>query len=412
MVILSVHNSADIYGASRCLLNLFSLIVQPTQPNSQPAHEVHVVLPSDGPLVPLLQSHGIHVHIHPRLVIIDRAQLSSLRGRLTFLLNFPLSVLYLLALSLRLRADLLHTNTAVLPSPALAAFLARKPHLWHLREFFSEFPSIWRVFQHYMARLSTRVLCISHAVEQQFTPTLRPRCTILYDGLDDIPSDPTPATTLRASLNNPPVLIGCVGRIKFLRKGQEVLVRAAALLRPTHPDLHYAILGSVSPGNEDHLTNLHALIHSLHLDDRFHFLGEIPDTRPLYPAFDLTVVPSVLPEPFGLVVMESMAAGTPVIGSHCGGIPEQIVDGRTGLLFAPGNHEALAAAIHHLLADPALRHSMARESRLRFLHHFHIQQTCTQTLNLFHEVLAKEVPGKPHPTPHETPHLLGEESLK
>jgi len=62
-----------------------------------------------------------------------------------------------------------------------------------------------------------------------------------------------------------------------------------------------------------------------------------------------------------------MAAGTPVVGSRCGGIPEQISDGETGLLFEPGNERELAAALQKLLSDGELRTRMGRAARERAL---------------------------------------------
>jgi glycosyltransferase involved in cell wall biosynthesis len=396
VVIVSVHNSADTYGASRCLVSLFSLFVQE-------GHEVHIVLPGNGPLVSLLTQHGIAVHIHPGLIIIGRAELSSIRGRVNFLLKFPLSVLSLLLLILRVRADVVHTNTAVLPTPALAAVLTGRPHIWHIREFFSEFPFVWRFFQRYIVTLSDGIVAISHAVEEQFQPRNRSRCRVIYDGIEDVRADSVTAESLRSSFGGPTFLIGCVGRIKFLRKGQEVLVRAAARLRETHPDIHYAIVGSVSPGNEDHLVRLRELITSLDLDSRFHLLGELLDSRTLYPAFDLTVAPSVMPEPFGLVVTESMAAGVPVVGSRCGGIPEQIIDQQTGILFPANDHVALSKAIVNFISNKDFRLSAGKKSRLRFLDFFTIRKSYNQVAELFAQVSGA--------SEHKTsihPHSLGE----
>jgi glycosyltransferase involved in cell wall biosynthesis len=68
----------------------------------------------------------------------------------------------------------------------------------------------------------------------------------------------------------------------------------------------------------------------------------------------IVVVPSLWPEPFGLVGIEAMAHRRPVIGSATGGIPDWLVDGQTGLLVSPGDVPGLAAAMSALLQDPAL----------------------------------------------------------
>lgn len=378
MVILSVHNSADIYGASRCLLRVMRLFVQD-------GHEVHVVLPSPGPLQALLVESGIRVHIMPHLAIIDRSQLSSPAGWLAFPFRFASSTFELIALILRYRVDAVHTNTAVLPTAPLAARLTGRRSLWHIREFFSEFPSVWRFFQHYMYLLSTRILTISRAVEEQFKPGLRSRCTIVYDGLetDAADCDLEKVQALRALAGNPTKLVAVVGRIKWVRKGQEVLIKAAALLADRFPEVKYLVVGSVYPGNEDHLVRLKALVHASGLDERVIFAGEMEDTRNVYAAADITVAPSIQPEPFGLVVMESMAMGTPVIGSRCGGIPEQIVEGVTGLLFEPGDEAELARALASLLGDEERRRKMGSAGQERFRERFGIETTYARMAECF-----------------------------
>jgi len=94
MKILSVNNTADIYGSARCMERVFSRF-------AQDGHEVHAVLPKRGPLADHLEAHGVRVHIHRRLAIIERAQFRSPFGILKFLFFFPISVMWLAALILQ-----------------------------------------------------------------------------------------------------------------------------------------------------------------------------------------------------------------------------------------------------------------------------------------------------------------------
>jgi len=77
------------------------------------------------------------------------------------------------------------------------------------------------------------------------------------------------------------------------------------------------------------------------------------------------LTPSIWPEPFGLVAIEAMASGRPVIASRSGGLCDFIVDGETGYLIPPGDHVALKLAIEHLLAQPQLREEMGRAAKKR-----------------------------------------------
>ncbi len=79
----------------------------------------------------------------------------------------------------------------------------------------------------------------------------------------------------------------------------------------------------------------------------------------------LLVAPSIVPETFGLGVLEAMALGKPVVASRLGGLAELVADGETGLLVAPGDPAALAAAIGRLLADAPAREAMGRAARVR-----------------------------------------------
>ena len=251
MKILSVNNTADIYGASRCMERVFGRF-------AQDGHEVHAVLPERGPLAELLENRGVRVHIHSRLAIIDRAQFRSPLGILRFLLFFPISVLWLIALILRLRIDVIHTNTIVMPSPPLAAFFTGRTHIWHVRELLGEFGWLFKPYQHYIHSFSSAVVAISCCTRDQFSPRLREKVRVIYDGLDEnaAMADPVHIQEFRERFPSKATLVGVVGRIKWHRKGQEVLVRAAGLLRSHHPNAHYVVVGSAAPGNEQHEVRL------------------------------------------------------------------------------------------------------------------------------------------------------------
>ncbi len=378
MRILSVNNTADIYGASRCMERVFSRF-------AEAGHEVHAVVPERGPLVALLEARGIRVHVHPRLPIIDRAQLRSFSGGLRFLLQLPVSVLWLAQLMLRLRIDVVHSNTVVIPSPSIAALFTRRRHVWHVRELLGEFGSLWGPYQRVVHRLSDAIVAISRCTRDQFDPSLRNKISVIYDGLSDADSTVTAShrDQLRRLAPEGSTLVGVVGRIKFHRKGQEVLVRAAQLLRGRHPDARYLIVGSASPGNEDQVTHLRALMADLGVEDIVLLAGESSDPASVFAALDIAVVPSVQPEPFGCVVMEAMAVGTPVIGSASGGIAEQIVDGVSGLLFTPGDAESLAVALDRLLSHPELRSAMAGNALRRVRTTFSLDGTYQSMVSLF-----------------------------
>lgn len=140
-----------------------------------------------------------------------------------------------------------------------------------------------------------------------------------------------------------------VGRIDE-RKGIEVAIRALALLPKQ------ARLSWIGPGDDDELKRLQALASELGVNHRITW-GAKPreQLRAAYRASDVFVFPSTWAEPFGLVPIEAMACGVPVVGSGSGGSGEFLLDGVTGLRAAVGDPQALADAITRLADDAKLR---------------------------------------------------------
>jgi glycosyltransferase involved in cell wall biosynthesis len=90
-----------------------------------------------------------------------------------------------------------------------------------------------------------------------------------------------------------------------------------------------------------------------------------PEIMAAFAAAAVVAVPSRWPEPQGLVAVEAMASGVPVVASSVGGLAEVVLPGETGLLVRPGDADALAGALDQLLADPALRSRMSAAAKVR-----------------------------------------------
>jgi len=379
--ILHVHNSADLYGASRSLVRLIQ-----TLPGDR--FTPLVVLPATGPLTKLLEAAGAQVVIHPRLTVIERSLLKSWRSVL-LPFTFLASLWFLRRLIVREQIALVHTNTGVMPSPALAAWLAGVPHVWHIRDWFQEFRGFWPPYARYMGRLSGRIVAVSEAIAAQFSD--RHRVTVLHNGFD-LAEFAVPKAELARQFRaqwglGDAFLVGCVGRIKLVRKGQEVLVRAMARLGRTAPQARCVIVGSVFPGNESHLEELQRLVAELGLSERVLFTGEIADPRIVYAALDVFVLPSAQPEPFGGVVMEAMAMGVPVIATAIGGSVDQVAEGVTGFLVPPADPDALADRLERLFRDPGLRQQMAAAGPQRIARHFALADKVAGLQQIYEEAI-------------------------
>jgi glycosyltransferase involved in cell wall biosynthesis len=345
---------------------------------SADGHSVLVVLPGDGPLAGELRNSGVQVVLSTRLAVLKRKKAGSIRGLAQLCGKFALSSFALFRLIGRFRPDLIHSNSAVVLPVGVVARLKRIPHVWHVREIFSDFPKLWIFYQWYIAAFSDCIVCVSGAAAKQFNRRIRDRkVVILYDGF---PADEFPEVSFakvqafRRKYNlNGNLLVGLVGRIKIGRKGQDILLAAAARLKPRFPDTRFLFIGSPFPGNEDHLVRLRELIAEQDLNEEVIYTGDIDDVKTAYAALDISVQSSVLPEAFSGVIVESMAMSTPVIGSKGGGTAEQIEDGITGLLVDPGNPEQLAAALARLQDDPELRARLGANGRKKFCEEFEFE---------------------------------------
>lgn len=385
MKILFVHSGSDIYGASRSLLRLASRLVKD-------GNSVRAILPYEGPLRAELENNGVRVNIHRSLPVVNRENFGGLLKLVLLMCKIPVSLVNLFIVAIKFKPDVIHTNTALILSPGIVSKLAGCFHIWHVREFFEEFPRLWKWYQWYMSIFSDTVICVSNAVAEQFDQHIKAKkIKVVHNGFPSeefAPVEPMRVNAFRKRFDiNGHVTVGVVGRIKFGRKGQDVFVRSIALLKDKFPDVKFLLIGSPFPGNEEHLENLRRLIKELEIEKNVVYTGDVEDIKTAYAALDISVLPSARSEPFGGVVVESMAFGKPVVGTRIGGTVEQIEDGVSGYLIEPNNHIQLASAIEKLLIDPEERKRMGENGLRRYQGLFEFETFYEKVLSLYNERL-------------------------
>ena len=184
-----------------------------------------------------------------------------------------------------------------------------------------------------------------------------------------------------------PRLVLGVGRLTAY-KGFEYLVRAMADV-----DARLLIVGD-GPCRR----TLERLVATLGLHDRVVLVGAVPDVAPYYEACDVFVLPSISRnEAFGLVQLEAMAAGRPVVNTAIGsGVEYACPPGLCGQAVPPADPAALAAAIRQLLADPELRRTLGAAGRARVTAEFSAEAMVRQTVDIYQQaVRAAGVQGQP-----------------
>jgi len=198
------------------------------------------------------------------------------------------------------------------------------------------------------------------------------KLVIIPPGVDTTRFYPIPEDEARAVIGVPSgnCMILFVGRIEPL-KGIETLLRAIALMLQTEEieecNYYLAIIGGEPDGNGDDMNSemarLQKLSRELGIHDTVIFLGKrSQETLPYYySAAQVVVVPSLY-ESFGMVALEAMACGVPVIASQVGGLPYLVQDGKTGYVIPDGNPEILKQRLMQLIETPALREEMCSQA--------------------------------------------------
>ena len=194
-----------------------------------------------------------------------------------------------------------------------------------------------------------------------------PEVVIVPPGYRPLPSPPPKAPPFSARYGIPGPYLLFVGRWAS-NKGLLELLEAFAAVVKEAPDAHLVLVGE----DGGMRSAVEARSRSLGVNGRLHAVGHLEDERWITAAYRearLTVLPSEY-EAFGLVLLESLAQGTPVVASRVGGIPEVIEDGRSGLLVPPKSPADLATAIRRLWNDPALARRLGEYGRTEVVPRF------------------------------------------
>lgn len=346
-----VDHCAKMSGAEIALLRLL-----PFLPTTSPL----VVLGEDGPLVPRLRAAGVETTVlplDPHAGDLGRDRVTP-RGLPLYAAGASVAYARRLARELR-RAEVrvVHTNSnkAHLYG-GLAARLAGLPQVWHARDRVApEFmpPPAVRLMRGAARVLPRTVIANSWATLDTLPGARR------LDTVSPVLRDPFDGPARERRPRTGPFTFVMVGRLTPW-KGQDVFLRAFAAASAGDVATRAVLVGDALFGESAFKEQLQSLVAELGLTDRVRFAGHVDDVDAELAQADALVHASVIPEPFGQVVVEGMRAGLPVVAADAGGPAEIIEDGRTGLLVPPRDPAALAAALRRLLDEPGLAEELGR----------------------------------------------------
>ena len=170
------------------------------------------------------------------------------------------------------------------------------------------------------------------------------------------------------------------------RKGHRHVLAALPRVLERHPSLHLLVFGR-GPLED----SLRQAIVDAGLATQVHLMGFVDDLPARLGCIDLLLHPADM-EGLGVSLLQAAAAGVAIVASRAGGMPEAVEDGVTGLLIAPGDVDALAAAAIRLLDDPALRARMGEAGRRRVLAEFSVDTMCDGNLAVYRRLLGNAAP--------------------
>lgn len=383
--ILFLHTTSEIGGSDVSLVRLVEGL-------DRNRYSVIVALPSDGPLVGRLKSAGARVEIMPVML-----KLTSRRGAsflLRFAANYPRAVRALASLIRRERVSIVHTNTIHNLYGVTAARVARVPHVWHFREIVWQSRLLRRLELWMARRWSTRIIVTSNAIASMYGERDRWPVQLVRvpNGVEVDRFTPGDGAPMRRALGVQPdqALIGIVCRLDPW-KGVDDFLEAAARVASREPRAIFAVVGGPIIGQEPYEAALQEKARALGIAERVRFTSwrygpsDMPD---VHRALDILVLASREPEPFGLVVLEAMSTGKPVIATAHGGPLDIIEDGRTGDLVPPGDIDAMAGAILALVNDPARRARVGALARARVAAHYTAEQYVAGVDAIYRELVA------------------------
>ncbi|MBU0663459.1 MAG: glycosyltransferase family 4 protein [Proteobacteria bacterium] len=349
--VLFVHQGAELYGSDRS----FERSVRGFR-RSVPESHITVLLATHGPLVELLKPHIDEIIIAPLFVLRKQllkngalfnipAQLGAIRKAMTVVGNY----------------DAVYINTTVILDYIIACRLKRIPAILHVRELPVGFA---RIVLRIIVRLSgATVIFNSQATRKSFGVLEDSRHLVIANGTLIRDYEPLRVDdTLRILL---------IGRFNSW-KGQGLLVTALSRMEVSlQKQIRVVMVGGVYWDQNHFRDDVIRQTKESGLEECIEFREFVEDPTDLYHWSSVVVVPSLLPEPFGLVAIEAMGHGRPVIAADHGGLVDIVVDGKTGFRFSPGDPEALAAAIRTYLERPDLVIAHGIEGRKRYEQYYH-----------------------------------------
>ena len=350
--ILFVHQSSDLYGSDKTLLILVNKL-------NKNFFRPIVVLPRKGPLLDELKKQNIKIIITP--VINIHKRMFNLKELFFLPFNLIKSIHKLHKELKGIKIDIVQSNTVVVTLGFVYARLKKIKHFWHIHEVLESPKIAVIVFSWLVKVFSDFTIFNSISTQKSYCkrfPVIKEKSVIIYNGLDREleTTSKIEQYKLKENLeyNSNDVILGLVGRIN-VNKGHILLLNSFNEILKKQPNIKLLFIGSVVKGKEQVLEILKKQIVKLGLEGKVKILPFQKQIWKFWDIIDIAVVPSTVPESFGLVALEAMLACKPVIASNLGALKEVVKNNTTGFLFDINDKKDFEKKIQILLENKELR---------------------------------------------------------
>lgn len=368
--IVFLHSSSELYGSDRSLLNLVKNL-------DKDKFNITVILPEDGPLVDKINSFDNVEVIINELAVLRRKNL-SLSGMSKYFIELMRSIKFINNLIKEKSIDIVYTNTSVIFVGGISAKICKVKSVWHIREIIKSkyerfiVSKIVNIFSDY-------IIANSKATAEAISKN-KDKVKVVYNaidieknsGLEDIDEVYKEVAATIVKSNNK-IKIGMAGRINRW-KGQKLFVDMAKLVSEENDNVEFLIAGDVYKGEDYILDDLKGYILESGVKEKIGLLGQVDNMSNFYKKLDIFVLPSIQPEPFGLVVIEAMNNKLPVVATNHGG-PVEIIDNNIdGFLVDYKDAREMAQVVNKLIKDKELRNYIAANAEKKVKEKFNVSR--------------------------------------
>ncbi len=398
MKLLFLNAVGVIGGAERVLISILSNL-KTHCPN---LHLILIVL-TDGALIETAEKIGVEVIYLPLPQSINRLGDSGFKTR--FRVLSKLNLLFQMGQSVpsllgylrqlkhtiqQLQPDLIHSNS--IKTHLLLAFLRKVkcPIVWHIHDFYGTRPLVATLLK-WAKRSATSAISISTAIATDAEALLNPLpIHTIYNTVDLNYFVPSSIEQHNSDCLN----IGLVAT--FARwKGHEIFLQAAAQVMAAIGDIpvRFQIIGGPiyqTQGSQFSIEELQEIVKQLDLEPVVDFLGFQKEMVTVYQGLDIVVHASTQPEPFGLVILEAMACGKPVIVSCAGGAAELFTPHHDAIGVPPNDAPALAHALIELICDRNQRQRLGQHARETIEQRYRPEQQIEAIATVFQSLIHRE----------------------